>query len=359
MATFPGGNPRGTLTFGGESQCSDSSVPSLMSLTRPVATLTLNPSADISVAVDRWRPGEKLRAKVVRWDPGGGGINVARVMRALGLDSLAIHTAGGPEGDKLNHALDRAGLHHRPIAIQDATRISVLITDRKTGARFTLTFPGPVLSASECATCLAAIAASGATAGVLVASGSLPPGAPPDFYAQAARLVARAGGHFILDTSGAALQPALAEPIFLAKLNQSEVAELAGHPLDDRDAVLAFGQELVARKRLEFLALTLGSDGAILISPAGAHFCPAPRIDARSPVGAGDSFLAALVVGMFKAEPIERALRFAVCAGAAAASGEGRKLVDPNAAADMLRSFERQLGVAGMARASDPAAKLV
>src|SRR5262245_21308874 len=168
-----------------------------MALTQPVATLTLNPSADISVEVSRWRPGEKLRAKVVRWDPGGGGLNVARVMRALGLDCLAIHPAGGPEGDKLNHALDRAGLHHRPIAIQDATRISVLIGDRKTGDRYTLTFPGPTLSDDECATCLAAVSASGATRGTLVASGSLPPGAPTDFYAQVARLVAGAGGSFI------------------------------------------------------------------------------------------------------------------------------------------------------------------
>ncbi len=319
-----------------------------MALAQPVATLTLNPSADISVEVSRWRPGEKLRAKVVRWDPGGGGINVARVMRALGLDCLAIHTAGGPEGDKLNHALDRAGLHHRPIAIQDATRISVLIGDRKTGDRYTLTFPGPVLSQSECATCLAAVAASGATRGTLIASGSLPPGAPLDFYAEAARLVANAGGRFILDTSGAAVQPALNEPIFLAKLNQRELADLAGHALDDRDAVIAFGRELVARKRLENLAITLGAEGAVLVTPAGAHASPAPRINARSPVGAGDSFLAALVVGLFNAEPIDRALRIAVCAGAAAASGEGTTLVEPKAAGDILRLFEHQLGAGVM-----------
>jgi 6-phosphofructokinase 2 len=315
-----------------------------MALTQPVATLTLNPSADISVEVNRWRPNEKLRAKVVRWDPGGGGLNVARVMRALGLDVLAIHTAGGPEGDKLNHALDRAGLHHRPIAIQDATRISVLIGDRKTGDRYTLTFPGPTLTEDECAACLAAISASGATRGTLVASGSLPPGAPLDFYAQAARLVAEAGGKFILDTSGAALQPALGEPLFLAKLNHDELGEIAGRPLEERADIVAFGRELVARKRLENLAVTLGAEGALLITPSGVHFSPAPRINARSPVGAGDSFLAALVVGLFNGEPVDRALRIAVCAGAAAASGEGTSLVQPKAAGDILKLFERQLG---------------
>lgn len=315
-----------------------------MALTQPVATLTLNPSADISVEVSRWRPGEKLRATVVRWDPGGGGLNVARVMRALGLDCLAIHTAGGPEGDKLNHALDRAGLHHRAIAIQDATRISVLIGDRKTGDRYTLTFPGPTLSDAECATCLAAVSASGATRGTLVASGSLPPGAPVDFYAQAARMVAAAGGSFILDTSGAALQPALGEPIYLAKLNHGELVDLAGRPLESRDEVIAFAREMIGRKRLQNLAITLGSEGALLITPRGAHYSPAPRINARSPVGAGDSFLAALVVGMYNGEPLDRALRIAVCAGAAAASGEGTSLVLPQAAGDILKLFERQLG---------------
>ena len=322
-----------------------------MALRHPVATLTLNPSADISVEVSHWRPGEKLRAKVVRWDPGGGGLNVARVIRALGLDCLAIHTAGGPEGDKLNHALDRAGLHHRPIAIQDATRISVLVGDRKTGDRYTLTFPGPTLSDDECATCLAAVSASGATRGTLVASGSLPPGAPADFYAQVARLVAQAGGSFILDTSGAALRPALGEAIYLAKLNHDELVDLAGQPLEDRASVIAAARELVARKRLANLAITLGSEGALLVTSKGAHFSPAPRINARSPVGAGDSFLAALVVGLFNGEPIDRALRIAVCAGAAAASGEGTSLVQPKAAGDILKLFEHQLGAADVTEA--------
>ncbi len=318
-----------------------------MALSPPVATLTLNPSADISVEVGRWRPGEKIRAKVVRWDPGGGGLNVARVMRALGLDCLAIHTAGGPEGDKLDHALDRAGLHHRAIAIQDATRISIMIADRKTSDRYTLTFPGPNLTADECATCLAAVEASGATRGTLVASGSLPPGAPVDFYAQAARLVAAGGGSFILDTSGAAIKPALGEPIFLAKLNHGELVDLAGTPLESRDEVIAFARELIGRQKLQNVAITLGAEGALLITPRGVHYSPSPRIDARSPVGAGDSFLAALVVGMFNDEPLDQALRIAVCAGAAAASGEGTSLVQPRAAADILKLFERQLGPAG------------
>jgi 6-phosphofructokinase 2 len=328
-----------------------------MALARPVATLTLNPSADISVEVDRWLPGEKLRAQVLRWDPGGGGINVARVMRALGLDSLAIHTAGGPEGAKLNHALDRAGLHHRAIEIQDVTRISILIKDRNSGERYTLTLPGPTLSPDECAACLAAVEASGATRGLVVASGSLPPGAPGDFYAQAARLVARAGGSFIIDTSERALRPVLGERIYLAKLNRSELADLAGRALDDRDATIAFGRELVARRSLEYLAVTLGAEGALLISAADTYYCPSPRIAARSPVGAGDSFLAALAVGLFNAEPIDQALRFAVCAGAAAASGEGTTLVDPNTAADILRKFEGQLAVARLGDAPRLAAR--
>jgi 6-phosphofructokinase 2 len=321
-----------------------------MKLAQPVATLTLNPSADISVEVNRWRASEKMRAKVMRWDPGGGGINVARVMRALGLDSLAIHTAGGPEGDRLNNALDRAGLHHRAIAIQHATRISVLVADRGSKERYTLTFPGPTLSDDECAACLAAIAASGVNRGVLIASGSLPPGAPEDFYARAARLVNEGGGCFVLDTSGRALRPALGEPIFLAKLNQTELEDLAGRTLESRDDIAAFARDLIGRKRMGHLAVTLGAEGAMLISPDETHFTPSPKVQARTAVGAGDSFLAAIMVGLFNGDPFERVLRFAVCAGAAAISGEGTSLVDPNRAADILRSFESQLGIETTAR---------
>jgi 6-phosphofructokinase 2 len=101
---------------------------------------------------------------------------------------------------------------------------------------------------------------------------------------------------------------------------------------------------MIARQRLQNIAITLESEGALLITATGVHFSPSPRINARSPVGAGDSFLAALVVGMFNGEPLDQALRIAVCAGAAAASGEGTQLVQPKAAADILKLFEHQLG---------------
>jgi len=312
-----------------------------MKLQQPTATLTLNPSADVSVEVDYWRPNDKMRASVSRWDPGGGGINVARVMRNLGFDSLAIHTAGGPEGSRLNHALDRIGLHHRSIEIREPTRISILIAERQTDARFTLTLPGPTISPAECAACLAAVSACGASRGTVIASGSLPPGAPHEFYAEAAKMVAEDGGRFILDASGQALLSALKRSIFLVKVNQGELAEIAGRPVEDRAAVIACGRDLLSRLPLEYLAVTLGGEGAVLISRTEAAFSAAPQIKVRSPIGAGDSFLAALVIGFFNDQPLQRALDFAVGVGTAAAAAGGARSFSQNMASDLLQSLGR------------------
>jgi 6-phosphofructokinase 2 len=294
-----------------------------MSLQKPIVTVTLNPSADIFVEVDEWRPSEKLRASVMRWEPGGGGLNVSRVLRALGHDSLAIHTAGGPEGARLNSALDRLGIHHRAIDIRDPTRISILVAERKSRARYTLTFPGPTMTPSECAACLAAIAASGAARGTVVCSGSLPPGTPQDFYATVAKMAASSGGRTIVDTSGSALAATLRTPLYLAKVNGNELSDLAGRNLATREDIAAFARHLLSAGSPNFLAVTLGAEGAMLFTPDAELFATAPQIDVRSPVGAGDSFLAALVAGLVDELTPQAALQRAVHVGAAAAAGGG------------------------------------
>jgi len=294
-----------------------------MSLPQPIVTVTLNPSADIFVEVDVWRPNEKLRANVMRWEPGGGGLNVSRVLRALGHDSLAIHTAGGPEGARLNSALDRIGIHHRAIEIQEATRISILAAERKTKANYMLTFPGPVVSRAECAACLAAILASGGTRSLIICSGSLPPGAPQDFYATIAKMAAADGGRVVVDTSGKALLSALEVPLYLAKANAAELSEVAGRTLANRAEMSAFVKRLLSHRSLAYLAVTLGAEGAMLFSADAEIFVPAPTIEARSPVGAGDSFLAALIAGLIDDLAPAVALQRAVRVGAAAAAGGG------------------------------------
>jgi 6-phosphofructokinase 2 len=161
---------------------------------------------------------------------------------------------------------------------------------------------------------------------MVVASGSLPRGAPVDSFARLARAAARNGQPFVLDTSGAGLRAALEEGgIHLVKPSQSELESIAGHPLDDAGIEDA-ARSLLKRGKLDMAAVTLGSEGAVLVTPQHAVRLPALDVPVRSAVGAGDSFLGAMVWAMTERWPVIEAFRLGMAAGAAATSNAGTTL---------------------------------
>ena len=280
-----------------------------------VRTLTLNPSIDVSSEAEKVEPEKKIRTCCERIDPGGGGINVARVLHRFGVDVEAIYFAGGATGRAFDELLDRAGLTRRRIEIADDTRTSLAIHDRSIGEDYRFVPEGPTIEGSEVAACLDAIDA--ADCDYFIASGSLPPGVPDDFYATAASKVARAGARFILDTSGAELSEALRGcGIFLLKASKEE--------FDPTSA-----RQLVEKGCVQHVALTRGAAGAMLISADGALTLPSLDTEPVSTVGAGDSFLAGMVLGLTRGGTLSEALRVAVACGAAATLSPGTDIAYP------------------------------
>ncbi|MFL6752743.1 MAG: 1-phosphofructokinase family hexose kinase [Sphingomicrobium sp.] len=277
-----------------------------------VRTLTLNPSIDVSSETKKVEPTRKVRTCNERIDPGGGGINVARVLQRLGMKVEAIFLAGGATGDAFDALLETAGFERRLVAIADDTRTSLTIHERSTGKEYRFVPEGPTIGPAEIQSCFDAIAA--ATSDYFVASGSLPPGVPDDFYATVGERVRAGGGRFILDTSGAELRAALADGgIHLLKASREELdASAAG--------------ELVASRKAEQVALTCGRDGALLVNADGAFSLPSLETEALSTVGAGDSFLAGMTYGLAAGRAPLEAFRIAVAAGAAATLSPGTDL---------------------------------
>jgi 6-phosphofructokinase 2 len=173
-----------------------------------IITLTMNPALDIATATDTVMPGHKLRCGEPRYDPGGGGINVARAVHRLGGDALAVFPVGGLSGEMLCRLLQEEGVTHLPISIAGFTRESLAVVEHRSGNQFRFLLPGPTLDARDQERCLDALATKAQGASYLVASGSLPPGVPADFYARVRDLARRCGAHFVLDTSDRLL-PAL------------------------------------------------------------------------------------------------------------------------------------------------------
>jgi 6-phosphofructokinase 2 len=303
-----------------------------------IVTLTVNPAIDISSEADAVRHTHKTRTYNEAIEPGGGGINVARVLHDLGANVCALFLGGGMTGRVLDDLMARAGIERRMIAIRDDSRISLTIVERPTGHEFRFVPEGPSVTPDEVESALAAAAIP---CDYFVASGSLPPGAPEDFYAKLCAKVTERGARFVLDTSGAPLKAALeAGGIFLVKPSRGEFEKFAVRSLA-ADGLAAEAERLVAADKVENIAITLGREGAILVGREGTTISPAIPVEARSAVGAGDSFLAGMVYGFALGRPAEQAFRVGLAGGAAAVLSSGSDLARPD---DLKRLVADALG---------------
>ncbi|WP_026549320.1 1-phosphofructokinase family hexose kinase [Arthrobacter sp. Br18] len=286
---------------------------------KPILTLTVNPALDVSTSTGRVISGHKLRCGTSRLDPGGGGVNVSRVIQRLGGQTLAIHTAGGPTGEAYRRLIEAEHIPSLVVPIHGSTRQNFTVDETATEKQFRFVLEGPELTEAEWRACLSVVAESIPVGGYVVASGSLPPGVPEDFYARIARLARKGGAHCIVDTSGAALAQALAEGVFLVKPSRRELGEHVNAALDSEQSQIEAASALIADGSAEYVALTLGEAGAMLATKSGVIRLPVPSVQVLSTVGAGDSFLGALVLRLAQGHPIEVAFRAAVAAGSATA----------------------------------------
>ena len=236
---------------------------------QPILTLTVNPALDVSTATERVFSGHKLRCGASRLDPGGGGVNVSRVVQRLGGRTLAVYTAGGPTGEAYRRLIEAERIPTLAVPIQGSTREDFTVDETTTGKQFRFVLQGPELSEPEWRLCLALVADSLPVGGYVVASGSLPPGVPDDFYARVARLARRHDARCIVDASGPALAEALAEGVFLVKPSRRELGLHFGTTLESGESQVEAAAGLVADGSAEHVALTLGGEGAVLASKSG------------------------------------------------------------------------------------------
>jgi len=289
-----------------------------------IVTLTLNPAIDGAAEAEQVRPIRKIRTWAERYDPGGGGINAARVIHELGGSALAVYLSGGATGPILDDLIRASGIESRRIPIAGHTRISHTVHERATGLEFRFVPEGPSVTDEEWQFCLAML--EGIEGAYLLASGSLPRGVPGDFYAQVAGVAARKGMRFVLDTSGEALRQAAGSGIYLIKPSLGELEDLVGRKLpapQDQDAAV---RDLIASGAAEVIALTLGRDGALLATHDTLLRIEGVKVTPKSAVGAGDSFLGAMTLGLAQGRSVEEAFTLGMAAGTAAVLTAGTEL---------------------------------
>lgn len=289
-----------------------------------IVTLTMNPAIDTSTEVDSVASEIKMRCDPPQRDPGGGGINVSRAIKKIGGTSTAIFTAGGGMGDLLRDLLVAEGITLHPVPINAMTRDNMTVFERSSGLQYRFGMPGSPLSEAEQNACVQAILDSDAD--YVVASGSLPPGTPDDFYVQLAQRLQDTEARLIVDTSGAALNVLKNAQVFLLKPNLRELEILSGQQFSSEDHIITMARDLIVAGMAEVFVVSMGSSGAVMVSRDDAVRMRPPIVPIQSKVGAGDSMVGGLVWALNDGKSLREAVRYGIAAGTAAVMTRGTEL---------------------------------
>jgi 6-phosphofructokinase 2 len=309
-----------------------------------ICTLTMNPAIDKNMRVGEVHPDRKLRCDHIRIDAGGGGINVSRAIRELGGGSTAIYPAGGYTGGLLQNLLEHEAVDQEIIDVEGFTRESVTVSEMSTDRQYRFVTPGPSLAEGEWTSCLEALSAVTPTPRFVVASGSLPPGVPEDFYAMASRVAQDLHARMIVDTSGAALQSVAKEGAFLFKPNRRELKALIGEyeNEEERDRAII---ELIEAGRADYVVVSLSAEGALLASAEGVEHLPTPQVETRSRIGAGDSMTAGIVLYLAQGKPVRAAACFGLAAGSSAVTTPGTELCKRRTTENLFAQMSSRWGL--------------
>ncbi|GIX16362.1 MAG: phosphofructokinase [Rhodothalassiaceae bacterium] len=315
-------------------------------------TVTLNPALDVTAWVDAWEPQVKLASRRLKRDPGGGGINVARMARRwLERESVeALAALGGPTGARLRDLLDAEDVPCAVFPIAEETRESWQIT-LPDGGFYRIIHPGPRWRAQELAELGAVLAERLRTSGPqwVVFSGSLPAGVAPAEMARLVALVREAApsARIAVDTRGEALVAALEAGVDLVKPDRREMAELAGRLGHGRGDLLTLARRMVAAGRTRTFCYTLGPKGLVVVREGGAWRWEPPAVALVSLAGAGDFLLGTLIARVMRGDDWIEASRLAMATAAATAATEGTSPPAREAVLDLAARVRRGAPEAG------------
>ncbi len=308
-----------------------------------IITITMNPAIDKSAMVDKIIPEAKLRCSSVKNEPGGGGINVSKALSRLGMDSLAVFIAGGHNGNLLQDLLSQQKMACRVIAVDAETRENFIVLESFTNNQYRFNIQASRANPSAAGDCLDLLRNLKTKPSFVIASGSLPDGVPENFYADVAKWAGSVNAKFILDTSGKPLQLAANEKIFLLKPNLSELRQLAGRAELSKEDAIAAAQKVISTGNCEVVVVSLGAEGALLVTKDLHEFIAAPNVKKQSTVGAGDSMVAGMVYMLSQHKTLQEMIRFGVACGTAATMNPGTELFHVADANNLYEQLKRIL----------------
>ncbi len=304
-----------------------------------ITTISLNPSIDHMVHVDRFVPGVLNRASDSHSVAAGKGINIALTASSLGVDAECIGFMYREGGKLFEKRLMVNSTAYNFVWCEGSVRTNVKVFEQATGAITEINDPGTLVTDADLKRMTELVALHAENTDYLVLAGSMPPGCPQDYYRTLIQSVEGLGCRCILDADGERMKYGLEALPFMIKPNRFELEMMAGKPLPTLKDVCFAAREFVDMG-VELVSVSLGSEGALLLSADDTLYAPGLKVDVKSPVGAGDAMLAGLVCGCMGDYDLEDTLRMGVACGTARCITEGTHIIEKTlykALRDMVR----------------------
>lgn len=295
-------------------------------MAKSVLTITLNPTVDKSCEADGIKPDKKIRCSQPRYEPGGGGINVSRGLERLGIKSVALFTSGGRTGELLVKLLQKENVDCKAVPVTAETRENFIVVDTTRNDQFRFGMPGEEITPEEADAIHSEILNISPLPEIVVISGSLPPGIKPQFLNKLVKELKAKNVKVIADTSGEALAEILKEGVYLLKPNLGELSKLTGIDELDNDSADEAAKQLIDEGKAEIVVVSMGPQGAYLVTKYETLHVPAPSVKKMSTVGAGDSMVAGMVSVLANGGTHSKMARMGVACGSAATMSKGTGL---------------------------------
>ncbi len=291
-----------------------------------IYTITLNPSIDQHITINKLIKDDTLKAQSVRRDPGGKGINVSRVVKELGGQTKAFGIIGGCGGYMLRDLLDRKEIEYQFFEILGETRINFIMTDLSDKTQTRISAPGPAVENRDIEKFIEMIKGVAPRPSFWVLGGSLPPGVSKDACKKIIEYLQKKGEKCVLDADGEVLEQGIGAAPFFIKPNEFELERLLKRQVEGDEDIIKAAEELCHRYGIGIVAVSLGKRGAFFVTEKEAWKLETPDVEVQSKVGAGDSMVGGFLVALDDNQTLEMAARNAVAAGTAAVMSEGTQL---------------------------------
>lgn len=293
-----------------------------------IYTVTLNPALDKTVEIPNLKVDAVNRIVSMRTDPGGKGINVSKVIKELGGESVAAGILGGNTGRAICGTLDAMGIRNSFLFVEGETRTNLKVIDPVNHTNTDLNEPGLTVSGDVLDSLLVELVSEVKEGDIVVLSGSLPKGAPSDTYGTWVKRCKTAGAKVILDVDGALLESGVEESPFLIKPNHHELSALMGKKLEKPEELAAAARSLMAEHGVAKVVVSMGAEGALYVAENETIYAEGLKVPVKSTVGAGDSVVAALAVSEEAGSTLEETVRLSTACGAANVMCDGTQAAE-------------------------------